>query len=93
MMNPIFMAINVGGLFASWKSDILSVIRPGAMLVAGVGIAVLAVVLVFQIIKAVAARNQNPGEFQTHVMWCIAILAGIVLLSTFVTWSAGFFGG
>lgn len=93
MMNPIFMAINVGGVFDGWKASILSVIKPGATLVSVIGIAVLAVCLIFQIIKAVAARSQNPGEFQTHVMWCVCILAGIVILSTFATWGAGFFGG
>lgn len=93
MMNPIFMSINVAGLFATWKTEMIKVIQPGALLVSYVGIAVLAVVLAFQIIKAVTARNQNPGEFQTHVMWCIAVLVGIALLSTYAIWSAGFFGG
>ena len=77
MMNPIFMSINVGGLFATWKTEIIKVIQPGALLVSYIGIAVLAVVLAFQIIKAVTARNQNPGEFQTHVMLSLIHICGI----------------
>ena len=46
-----------------------------------------------EIMKAVAAHRTGNGEFQNHVMWIIAILAGIALLATFGSWGAGFFGG
>jgi len=92
-MVPILLAVDASGVFASWQSSILGVIKPAGLMVSVVGIGVLAVLLVIEIMKAVAAHRTGNGEFQTHIMWIIAILAGIALLATFSSWGAGFFGG
>ncbi|MDY4785549.1 hypothetical protein [Pygmaiobacter massiliensis] len=93
MMNPIFMSVNASNIFASWTTSALNVLRPAAVNISAVGIAVLALCLLFMIFKAVAAHNQNPSEFRNCIMYILGILVGMMIFSTFGAWGLGFFGG
>lgn len=93
MMNPIFLSANLSAVFGFWKTSILEVLKMGSGLAAFLAVAVLGILLIFQIFKAVAARSQNPAEFQDNVLACGKLFVGIALLTTYGSWSLGFFGG